>query len=147
MRFALLGNVTDDVLTRFRDHTVVVTDHPNDASVAERAVEAKMTVVRQAAAWQTMDHPLSQQATRMNDNGETTTYNRNGGYVRDARLPEHVDGIIVGSGLSARRLEILREAAEAADIPLRYVVPPKTERYEVELVLSSLGFEDAEPPY
>ncbi len=149
MKIALFGVLTEAVITRLADHTLRVTDSPSDADTVNIVRKTPGPMDLRPAAWSNLDHPLSTEDIRTY-NGAAQTYNRNGGYVRDAILAETSDAVVVGDGVPPRRLEVIIKYAEAGDTPVRYMVTPpspKLAREVVERELDALGLEAQEAPF
>ncbi len=91
-------------------YTGLSTDSPTETAIYPLAKEAKLPVVTRRAAWDTLDHELSDVQTSIGRDGNPRDYNRNGGYTRDFLMAAEAHACLIGEGVSGRRLEIIQSA-------------------------------------
>lgn len=123
MLISLFGSIDSATITQLssRGHQFLVSDSPSDAKTIENLDEAHATFALQKAAWRNVDHPLSKEAQRVNNDGKLETYNTNGGFVRDALMVEKSDASIIGEGVSPGRLALVDRMAAQFDRPIRTI--------------------------
>ena len=112
------------------------TDAPTEADLYAAAKEAGLQVVRRRAAWEVLDHQYSEPTTGVGRDGNPREYNRSGGYTRDAIIVGECYAVLVGSGVSGARLDLIKHVAEDSHRPMRFVEP--------ETVVEEYSFEQAQ---
>lgn len=123
-------------------YTGLSTDSPTEAAIYPLAKEAKLPIVTRRAAWDTLDHELSDVQTSIGRDGNPREYNRNGGYTRDFIMAEEAHAILIGTGVGSRRLELL----QATGKQIHRAAPEKeVEVVDIEAVNAELAsmFADA----
>lgn len=107
---ALFGTFTSKQLKSLAKtgFTGLSTDSPTEEAIYPMAKEAKLPVIVRRAAWNTLDHELSDIATSIGRDGNPREYNRNGGYTRDFMMCEEAHAILIGQGVGGRRLELIQ---------------------------------------
>jgi hypothetical protein len=93
-------------------YTALSTDSPTETSIYPLAKDAKLPVITRRAAWDTLDHQLSDVTTTVGRDGNPREYNRNGGYTRDVLMCEEAHAILLGSGIGGRRLELIQSVGK-----------------------------------
>ncbi len=140
MLIALFGSIDPSTLKPMvdRGHQFLVSDSPRDKDTVAALVELRAPHAVVRAAWSNLDHPRSVEDARMGDNG-LETYNKNGGFVRDAQMVERADAVVVGEGVSPNRMALIDQEATEHNRPVRNVVPvrPEISREEVEAELEA----------
>ena len=142
MLISLFGTVDAATINQMatRGHQFLVSDSPSDTTTLANLKEAKVKFAVAPAAWRNVDHPRSQEDTRVNSNtGEIESYNRNGGFVRDAQMVEQADAVVVGEGINPSRLAVIDQEAAEHNKPLRQAAPtrPVLSREEAEAELEA----------
>lgn len=123
MLVSLFGIVDAATISQLaiRGHQFLTSDSPSDAKTIENLEEARATFALQKAAWRDLNHPLSKEGQRANNDGKLEAYNTNGGFVRDALMVEKSDASIVGESVSPGRLALIDRIAAQFDRPVRTV--------------------------
>lgn len=136
MLISLFGTVDASTLKVLssRGHKFLVSDSPSDAKTLATLADLNATFALQKAAWRDVEHPLAKTAQRVGLDGEMEMYNTNGGFVRDAKMIERTDAVIVGEGVSPSRLALIDRKAAEFDRPVR----------NVELTHAVMSRQDAE---
>ena len=127
MLVSLFGSIDASTLKPMahRGHQFLVSDSPRDKETVEALVELRAPHAIVRAAWSNMDHPRSVEDSRMGDHGVLETFNKNGGFVRDAQMIERADAVVVGEGVSPNRTALIDQESAEHNRPLRNVSPVK----------------------
>lgn len=121
---ALFGSVNAKQLAILKKagFTGLTTDAQGEAETREAVKKVNLPTVIRQAAWNVLDHVLSQPTTGVGRDGNPREYNRNGGYTRDAMVVAECYAVIIGSGLPAPRVELIHKAAGDYNRPVRELV-------------------------
>lgn len=109
-------------------YTGLSTDSPTETAIYPLAKEAKLPVVTRRAAWEVLDHELSDVQTSIGRDGNPRDYNRNGGYTRDFLMAGEAHACLIGEGVGGRRLEIIQSAGRAC-----HMITPTVEDIPVDI--------------
>ena len=126
---ALFGSVSSKQLSVLKKagFTGLTTDAQGELETREAVKKAGFTTIIRPAAWNVLDHALSEPTTGVGRDGNPREYNRNGGYTRDALVVAECYCVVLGSGLPPARKELILKVAGDYGRPVRELEEPVVE--------------------
>ena len=131
IRVALFGEVSPKQLATLIKAGCELhsTDAPGDSFIRTGCHAADHKLLVHPAAWDVLDHATSKRQVKFNDDGTSREFNANGGFTRDAVLASSVAAVILGAGIAPSRRRNIIDAASAASVTVREIVPTVVTEY------------------